>query len=236
MKRLPLLLLFSALLAGCGAQAPTLTRSGILQPGGTILVRNLAGDINAYAPERGESANQYTVATYEPAGAPHTVITAHPLLIVAQSQAPGVRFLVRDPSGVALDLATQCGNINVADVEGVVNAHTGNGDVKMLIPLYGNTSVGKGNTSVIFAATDWPGTLHFTAGTGNIELYVNEHARAHVRLHTDNGTLYSDFDLRGTSSGTSETIDSAINGGAARSIDVEVHEGSIRLMQLKPQV
>jgi DUF4097 and DUF4098 domain-containing protein YvlB len=135
-----------------------------------------------------------------------------------------------------MDLSTQKGNINVADFEGVVNAHTGRGDIKMLIPLYGNASIGTGNMSVIYAATNWPGTLHFSTGTGNIELYVNENAKAHVHLHSDNGTVFSDFNLRGNSSGTSETIDSVINGGGPRSIDVEVHTGSIRLMQLKPQV
>jgi DUF4097 and DUF4098 domain-containing protein YvlB len=90
--------------------------------------------------------------------------------------------------------------------------------------------------SVIFAATDWPGTLHFSSDNGNIELYVNENAKAHVRLHTDDGTVFSDFNLRGTSSGNSETIDAVINGGGPRSVDVEVKTGSIRLMQLKPQV
>ncbi len=211
-------------------------RTGILQPGATIVVRNVAGDINAFAPARTEPSNQYTVSTYEPPGIPHTSVTVRPLLVLAQAHAPGVRFLVRGPAGTSLDINTQQGNVNIADYEGVVNVHTGRGDIKMLIPLYGNASVGTGNMSIIFASTEWPGTVHYGAGNGNIELYVNEHAAAHVRMHTDNGTVFSDFNLRGTSQGTSETIDTVINGGGPRSIDVEVHNGSIRLMQLKPQV
>ncbi len=235
MKRLPLLLLLVCLQA-CASERPTVTRTGFFQPGGTIAIRNIQGDINAYAPEHGQSPNQYTVSTFEPPNAPQTRVTIRPLLIMAQALAPGVRFLVRGPSGSSIDLSTQQGNINVADIEGVVNAHTDHGDIKMLIPLYGDASIGIGNMSVIYGSTDWPGTVRFTTGVGNVELYVNENAKARVHLHTDNGNIFSDFNLRGTSAGTSETIDSVINGGGPRSVDVEVHIGSIRLMQLKPQV
>lgn len=207
--------------------------------GGTIVVRNLQGDVNAYAPERGQPSDMYTIEAYPANGASNAaLVRKHGLLITAQSVVPGVRFLVRGPKGGAMDLSTQRGSIMVADFEGIVNAHNENGDVKMLIPEYGNVSVGTGNISVIFASTDWPGTLHFTAGRGNIELYVNENAKSRVRLHTDDGNVFSDFPslARGTSQGSSETIDSTINGGGPRAIDVEVKTGSIRLMQLKPQV
>ena len=236
MKRLLLLLSFFAL-AACSAGAPSISKTGVLPQGATILVRNVQGDINAYAPERGQPQDQYTVEAYAPPNAPSVRIETKPLLITATAPAAGIRFLVRGPKGGAMDLSTDQGNINVADFEGIVNAHTGKGDIKMLIPMYGNASIGTGNMSVIYASTDWPGTLHFSTGTGNIELYVNENAKARVHLHTDNGNIFSDFPgLRGTSQGNNETIDSYINGGGPRSIDVEVQTGSIRLMQLKPQV
>lgn len=203
--------------------------------GGTIVVHNLQGDVNAYAPARNQPPNEYTVAQY--GGGPKAVdLKVGRLLVTAQSLRPGVQFLIRAPKGGTLDLNTNQGAINVADFEGVVNAHSDRGDVKMLIPQYGNVSVGTGNISVIFASTDWPGTLNFSAVNGNVELYVNQYAKAHVRLHTADGTVFSDFPLRGTSAGTSETIDSSINGGGPRSIDVEVQHGGIRLMQLKPQI
>lgn len=230
-----LLLLLLGVLSDCAPQRPAILRTGYLAAGATILVRNSAGDIDAYAPARGQAANQYTVAAYGPSSA-NVTIAVRPPLVVARARANGTRFLVRSPANCALDLAAARGNINVADVGGVVNAHTDSGDIKMLIPLYGNASTGRGNISVIYASTDWPGTLRFSTLRGNVELYVNEHAKAVVHLHTDNGTVFSDFDLRGTSSGTSETINAGINGGGPRSIEVHVRTGSIRLMQLKPQV
>jgi hypothetical protein len=233
------LLLPLVLLASCAGPAPSQRQTGTMPPGGTIVVRNIQGDINAYAPERSQPKDMYTIEAYEPGNTSDGVtIRKNGLLITAESKIPAIRYLVRGPKGGAMDLSTRAGNIMVADFEGVVNAHNDKGDVKMLIPEYGNVSVGTGNISVIFASTDWPGTLRFTTVNGNVELYVNENAKARVRLHTDNGNVFSDFPslAKGTSQGQSETIDSVINGGGPRTVDVEVKTGSIRVMQLKPQV
>jgi hypothetical protein len=235
MKPLLLLALLPSV-AACSSAPAVLTRSGVFPPGAALIVRNISGDIDAYAPARGQPPDEYTIAAYSrEAGSPVTV-AMHPMLAIVKAVLPGVRFLIRGPRGSTLDLFTARGNVNVADYEGVLDARTGTGDIKALIPRYGNASTVHGNISVIFASTTWPGTLHFSTQDGNVELYVNENARAHVSMHTGDGTVFSDFNIRGTSSGTGETIDSDINGGGPRSIDVQVHQGSIRLMQLKPQV
>jgi hypothetical protein len=231
------LLLPLVLLAGCAAPPPAIKQTGIFPPGATIVARNIKGNIDGYAPERGQPADQYTVAAFGPASA--VTIKKAPLLITATANQPGVNFLLRGPKGGSMDLSTEQGDIHVGDFEGIVNAHTGRGTISMLIPQYGSASIGTGNMSVIFASTDWPGTLKFTIGTGNVELYVNENAKAHLHMHTDNGSLFTDFPpqtLKGTSHGNNETLDGTINGGGPRTIDVEVHNGIIRVLQLKPQI
>lgn len=236
MKRTALLLPL-VLLAACATPPPQIKETGVFPPGATIVARNIRGSIDAYAPERGQPADEYTVAAYGPPGSV-TITKAH-LLVTAQATQPGVNLLLRGPKGGAMDLSTQQGNIHVGDFEGIVNAHTDRGDITMLIPQYGSASTGTGNMSIIFASTDWPGKLTYTIGTGNIELYVNEHAQAHIRMHTDNGTIFTDFPpqpLKGTSHGTNETLEGTINGGGPRSIDIEVHNGVIRVLQLKPQI
>lgn len=236
MKRTALLLpLF--LLASCAAPRAPIRETGVFPPGATILARNIRGNIEAYAPERGQPSDEYTVSAYGPPGS--VTISKAPLLITARANRPGVNFLLRGPKGGSMDISTQQGDIHVGDFEGVVNAHTDRGDIDMLIPQYGSASIGTGNMSVIFASTTWPGTLHFTVGNGNVEIYVNEHAQARIRMHTDNGTIFTDFPpkpLKGTSHGTNETLTGTINGGGPRSIDVEVHNGIIRVLQLKPQI
>jgi DUF4097 and DUF4098 domain-containing protein YvlB len=151
-----------------------------------------------------------------------------------------VDLLLRGPKDSSFNLTASNGTINVADFDGVVTAQTGNGDIKMLLPQYGQAHAGAGNVSVIFASTTWRGTLHFSSEKGDVELYVNENAAARVRLYTRNGTIFTDFPLKGSARGRSESIDGTINGGppakTSRAIDVFVRDGSIRLLQLKPQV
>jgi hypothetical protein len=89
---------------------------------------------------------------------------------------------------------------------------------------------------VYIGSTNWPGTLHFSAQQGDVEVWINATANFHARMHSDQGTIFTDFGLRGTSQGQSETIDGQVGTPAAHGIDIEVHNGSIRLLQLKPQM
>ena len=82
---------------------------------------------------------------------------------------------------------------------------------------------------------NWPGTLRFSARRGDIVLRISAKAAFSVHLHTDNGILFTDFGLRGTSSGGAETIDGSVNGGTTQRIDVETSSGAIRLLRLQPQ-
>lgn len=199
-------------------------------------MNNVQGDIDAFAPERGMPVSRWVVAAYGSPGAESVSIRRQQLVVHADARDPGVRFLIRGPKDGTLNLTTGQGSIMVADFDGVANAHTDRGDVRMLLPQYGNASVGTGSISANIASLDWNGTLHFAVQRGNVELYVNENAKAHVRMHTDDGNIFSDFPLKGFSHGNNETIEMPINGGASRGIDIEVHQGSIRLMQLKPQI
>ena len=103
------------------------------------------------------------------------------------------------------------------------------------MPGYAQAAAGDGNVSVMMGATSWPGTLSFSTHRGDVELWVVAPAAFSVHLHTDNGTLFTDFGLRGISSGSAETIEGSVNGGSAARIDVDTADGSIRLLRLQPQ-
>lgn len=202
--------------------------------GSTIIVNDASGNLELYAPRRGEPADQFTVMSF---GSPNAVhLTRRGPLLRVSATVPNIDLLLRSPQDSNVTLHTGRGSINVADAQSVVNAGTDHGDITMMIPQYGNATIGTGNMTIIFGAKKWPGTLHFSDGKGDVEIYVNENAKARVHLHTADGTIFTDFNLRGQSSGNSETIDAPINGGAKQSIDVEVGTGTIRLLQLKPQV
>ncbi len=233
--RLAALLLLGAI-AACSAAPPALKKTGTLTAGATIVVKVARGNISAYAPERGQPSSQYTIEGYGPYARGDTGVRTQGRRITIWTAGFGTDILVRGSKGAVLDLYAARGNINVADFDGIVNAQTRQGDIKMLLPQYGNARAGTGNVSVIFASTTWPGMLHLSAGKGDVELYVNETAAARVHLRALHGTVFTDFPLKGSAAGTSETIDGSINGGARRGIDIFVRDGSIRLLQLKPQV
>ncbi len=123
----------------------------------------------------------------------------------------------------------------MTDIGGNARVTAGDGNVKVMLPGYAQGSVKHGNLSVTMGATDWPGTLRFASGGGDVEVWISAKASFAVHLHTDSGTLFTDFGLRGTSSGSAETIDGNVNGGGGHGIDVETTSGAVRLLKLQPQ-
>ena len=105
----------------------------------------------------------------------------------------------------------------------------------MLLPGYAQAAVGQGNLIGHDGCERLARTLHFSTQHGDVELWISANAAFSVHLHTDDGTLFTDFGLRGRSNGRSETIDGSVNGGGARRIDVETSAGGIRLLRLQPQ-
>jgi hypothetical protein len=232
--RIGLLLLAAA--AACAPARPGLEQTGSLPPGGVITVTNLRGNVSIYAPARGQPSAGFTVDATGPDAGRDVIVRRSGRRITIETRGLGTDLLIRGPKGSVINVKAVSGNINAADFDGVVNANTGRGDIKMLLPEYGTANAGTGNVSVIFASTTWPGTLHFGSQHGDVELYVNQTAAAGVDLITMNGTIFTDFPLKGAAHGLSEMIGGAINGGAKRRIAVFVSDGSIRLLQLKPQM
>lgn len=233
--RMGLLLLAAA--SGCApAPPPGLEQTGTLPPGGVINVTSLRGNVSIYAPARGQPSSSFTVDATGPDARRDVTVRRSGRSVTITTHGLGSDVLIRGPKGTVINVNAANGSVNAADFEGVVNANTDRGDIKMLLPQYATANARTGNVSVIFASTSWPGTLHFTSGRGDVEVYVNQTAAAHIDLIAMNGTIFTDFPLKGTAHGLSEMIDGTINGGAKRAIDVFARDGSIRLLQLKPQM
>jgi len=147
-----------------------------------------------------------------------------------------VDYTVRVPKQAHLSLFTANGSIHATDVAQPVDARVRTGEIKIQIPSYANAATEEGNITVLFGDAQWPGTLHFSTERGDIEVWVPATADADVNLHTDHGTIFTDFNLRGTSSGDTETIAGSIGRGGNRKVDVHVTNGSIRMLKLTPQM
>lgn len=238
MKRFAALLLPVLLLAACSSPTPYSTTIGIMKPGMTLTVRAKSTAINAYKPAVGEPSDRFTLQpTAMSKGTPPPIPTSrhapNGLVVVAPYDLQSL--LVRVPDKVNLVIDDKSGNVAVTDITGNATVTDGTGDVQIMLPGYAEARTGKGRMSVTMGSTDWPGTLHFSNGDGDVEVWINATAQFTVHMHTDDGTIFTDFGLRGTSSGNSETIDGPVNGGASRRIDIENHHGAIRLLQLHPQ-
>ncbi len=236
-KRLALLLLLLPVTA-CANQTPYVTTVGVLPPGSTLSVRVAAAAVGAYQPAGGEARNRFTVAATALARStppPPPRLRPRPGGVAVDALAPLAELLVRVPDGVNLAVRSDRGDVHVTGIEGNATVVALQGDVQVMLPGYAQVRAGRGNVSVTMGSTGWPGTLHFSTQHGNIELWINENAKFDVRLHTDRGTLFTDFDLRGSAQGTAETIDGSVNGGGSHAIDVETSAGTIRLLRLHPQ-
>lgn len=239
MNRRFALLACTLVLAACGKhQEPYSTRIGLLQPTSTLTVTVKSAALNVYKPAVGEPKDRYTIQATQVQGteapAAPTVLSAGNGIVV-QAPDPLYGLLVRLPDKVNLVVQSSEGNVSVIDVTGNVIVHAGSGKVKVLVPGYAEASNTKGDIEVTAGATTWPGTLKFTSDDGDITVYVPEIAKFRAHLHTDNGTLFTDFNLTGTSTGSNETIDAPVNGGGAMGIDIETKHGAARLLRLAPQ-
>jgi hypothetical protein len=235
-----LLLLSLAALVACSSSAPSVyaTTVGILRPGAAIGVTIDNGVLNAFRPAQGDPPTRFTVAASaygEASPPPAPIIRPRGRGITVDATGKLANLLVRVPDGVDLTVNSQRGNVNITDITGHVDVHAGTGDVKIMIPGYAQVVTQNGNVDVTLGAERWPGTLHISSGNGDVTVYVRETAAFHARLHTDDGVLFTDFNLRGTSQGSNETIDAPVNGGSASGIDLESHKGAVRLLRLTPQ-
>ena len=226
------------LLAACSSPSPYAVTTGELTPKSSISVSVANAEFDAYKPAVSDPSNRFTVAatSLPKQAAPVPPAIRHaPNGIAVFAANPLAQLLVRVPDKVDLVVDSKSGAVNVTDITGNVNVKAAKGNVSIMVPGYAQASTNDGHLAVTFGATEWPGTLHFFNGNGDVEVYIPEIAKFHVRLHTDDGTLFTDFGLHGTSQGTSETIESNVNGGGAQSVDIEAKHGTIRLLRLAPQ-
>jgi hypothetical protein len=238
MKRSLSALVLALAFVACSHHEPYATSVGQLAPGSSILVEVADANVSVYKPAAGDPSDRFTVAAMalpNSQPAPPKIRRNGPNAIRVEAPDPLYGLLVRLPTSVSLAVRTKKGNVNVTDVDGPVDVHAGDGDVHIMVPGIAQASTVKGSIDATIGVTTWKGTLHFTAQDGDVTVYVPETASFHARLHTDDGTIFTDFGLRGTSVGSNETIDAPVRNGTTFGIDIESHRGTVRLLRLTPQ-
>ncbi len=223
--------------AACSSRTPYSTHVGLLEPGSTLTVVVANANVDVYKPAQGQASDQYTVSAtaLDRANPPPPAIVHARNGVVIRATDPLDEILVRLPDEVNLVVRSARGSVNVTEVNGAIDVHGGQGNVRITVPGVAQAQTTNGNIDATIGAIEWRGTLKFVAGTGDVNVYIPETAKFHARLHTDNGTIVTDFGLRGTSAGDNQTIDAPVNGGGSSGVDVESHFGTVRLLRSAPQ-
>ncbi|HEY2383269.1 MAG TPA: DUF4097 family beta strand repeat-containing protein [Terriglobia bacterium] len=110
------------------------------------------------------------------------------------------------------------GAINVVNASGSVVADSHNGRV---VVSFREIAAGK--------------PMSFTSWNGPVDVTLPAASKADLKLRTDNGAIYTDFDVQmktGQAGSADKTITGSINGGGA-DFDLRTHNGNIYLRKAK---
>lgn len=240
-KYLPLGMAALIALAGCSAKSHIINASGHLAPGKTVTVNNFNGDVAAYPPALGQSSDRYAVeATLTGAASqpsPIHIFTERSGLSIENRSSTPIKLLVRIPKGDNLVVRTKNGSLNISDLDGHANAQSQNGNIHIQMGGYANASTVNGNISATLGSTTWPGSLHFQALNGDVEVYVPAVVNAHVKATSLHGTVFTDFSIpaHADRSGLTESAEGNLGSGG-RGIVILTHKGNVHLMKLVPQM
>ncbi len=153
------------------------------------------------------------------------------------------------PADTSLILRTMHGEINVEGVKGELNVDSMNGKINLTNvsgSVLANTMNGK--MTVVMDAVDASKALSFSSMNGTIDVTLPATFKSNVKLKTDHGEIYTDFDFQMSGTGaitqkneTNEgkykvkidrTITGTINGGGAEAT-FKTYNGTIYLRKKK---
>jgi hypothetical protein len=120
------------------------------------------------------------------------------VVISSEAWGNGVDLNVQVPVGTALDLATvNDGDIVVRNVDGEINAENTNGEVT-LRDVSGSVVAHalNGDVVVTLQRIDPKRGMSFSSMNGDIDVTLPSTTKADVRIKSDNGEIYTDFDLQ----------------------------------------
>ncbi len=117
--------------------------------------------------------------------------------ISAESWARAVDLEIQVPAGSSIALSTvNDGDIEVVGIDGEVEVSNTNGEIRVTNvrgPVSANTV--NGDVTVVFSAAMAAAPMAFSTLNGDVDVTFPPGLKATVRLQSDNGEIYSDFDV-----------------------------------------
>lgn len=252
-----LLLLASALTAS----AQEFQKSYNLEPGGTISVTNVSGDINI----TGYDGSAVTVAGFKE-GRDRDLVevedTSGAGRVALRVRYPrecncdaSIRFEVRVPRSVNFDfhrISTASGNIKAEGVTGRLDLNTASGDVTLrgvsgevraasasgtvrVRDAAGtvNASTASGNVDVELARLEGTGDMRFSSASGDVSVRLPSSLDARVDMSTASGSIETDFpiEVKKDQYSSGYTAHGQLGSGS-RSLKISSASGDVKLKSL----
>ena len=141
------------------------------------------------------------------------------------------------PFATALEIkCTNCREVLVQGISGDIDVNTVNGGIR-LVDVTGAVSAHALNKAIVATFDQFPGVkpISLSSMNGGIDVTFPSSLKANLRLKTNNGKIYTDFDVRlagGTQMRLDKGLEGTVNGGGA-DMKFNTFNGSIYLRRKK---
>lgn len=247
----------AAATTGAAAQASDFDWRGRLEPGQTVEIRGVNGEIRAepssdatvqvMAERHGRRSDPTTVRieVVEHAGGV-TICAVYPTPRNARQQnecRPGggrnstsnndvrVNFLVRVPAQVKFAGHTVNGDIDADGIRADVKAGTVNGDVDVRTAGFAEASTVNGSITCRLGRNAFAEDVQFETVNGSITIEMPDGLNADFRASTVNGSIDSDFQILVTGKVSRRSLHGTIGSGGPE-LRLSTVNGSIRLRKI----
>jgi len=156
------------------------------------------------------------------------------VMISSGSSTGAGRLEIEVPVRTNLNLESHNGaSISIEGVEGDIEATNHNGSVNVTNAV-GSVVAYSHNGRVTVSLRDITAgkPMSFTSMNGNVDVTLPPAAKAELKMRTDNGGIYTDFDLQLKSGSGDRQYNGTINGGGP-SFELRSHNGNIYLRKAK---
>jgi hypothetical protein len=227
---------------------------GRLEPGQTLEIRGVLGDVRAEAASGSEievratkRARRSDPEEVEIEVVPHddgvTICAVYPT--PRRSRRPNeclpggghnstedndveVSWTVRVPAGVNFDGSTVNGDVEVLSLASDVHASTVNGDVEVSTAGVAEASTVNGSVVARMGRADWDGHMRFSTVNGGITVEVPADLSADIEAATVTGDIETDFPITVRGRFMNRRMRGRVGDGA-RTLEMETVNGTIRL-------
>ena len=141
-----------------------------------------------------------------------------------------IKWTIKVPRGVAVDLRTVNGGVQMLGLEGDLRARSTNGGItgKALVATSVDASVTNGGIDIELAQAVTSGTFDLEATNGGVSINIPEDSKADITARSVNGGISPNLPIETTGEQSRRRLEGKLNGGGAR-ITLETVNGGVKI-------